>query len=219
MLAGLLRTVADVLLADSARGRMARQLLRGFIIGDGPDIRDGPVRSLPQPPDGNVPQSSDSPPRTAREHAPARTKPVLAASDWPDTAAAIRERLSEQGVSQQALARHLGVPKTAINKAIGPQAKAPSEALQNKLRAWVGGPKEHHPPAAIAVRTDHLPATMLSGGEQARLSGYLSGLASDRDLRRQFQATRDVIEAAASGAELATEIIGKVRQGLANGAG
>jgi hypothetical protein len=209
MLAGLLRTVADVLLADSARGRMARQLLRGFIIGDGPDIRDGPVRSLPQPPDGNVPQSSDSPPRTAREHAPARTKPVLAASDWPDTAAAIRERLSEQGVSQQALARHLGVPKTAINKAIGPQAKAPSEALQNKLRAWVDRSDQH---------ADPLPALTLVQAERDRLSGYL-GLATDHDLRRQFRATRDVIEQAASGAELAAEIIGKVRQGLANGAG
>jgi hypothetical protein len=211
MLAGLLRTVADVLLADSARGRMARQLLRGFIIGDGPDIRDGPVRSLPQPPDGNVPRSSDSPPRTAREHAPAKTKPVLAASDWPDTAAAIRARLSEQGVSQQALARHLGVPKTAINKAIGPQAKPPSEVLRARLRSWLDDP-----PAA----DDPLPpATRLLDGERERLSGYLS-LGGDRHaLREQFGIDRGILEAAAAGDVLAPAIVSRIRTSLSNGAG
>jgi transcriptional regulator with XRE-family HTH domain len=207
MLAEIFRSVANVLLADTARGRMARQLLRAIIVEDD-ELQDGADPQLPQPPDGNVRQSPDSATRIPRERPPARTKPVLAASDWPDTAAAIRARLSEQGVSQQALARHLGVPKTAINKAIGPQAKAPSEALQNKLRAWVDRSDQH---------ADPLPALTLVQAERDRLSGYL-GLATDHDLRRQFRATRDVIEAAASGAELATEIIARVRLGL-NGAG
>ena len=202
MLTSLLRSVADVLLADTARGRMARTLLRGFIVGD--DVQnvlpDQRVRDLPLVAEG------DSPARTPREHAPAKTKPVLV-DDWPATAAAIRVRLSEQGVTQQGLARRLGVAKTQVNKAIGPQAKVPSEALRNKLRAWVEGP-------TVA----ELPALTLIQAERDRLSGYL-GLASDGDLRRQFQATRDVVEAAASGQTLAAEIIGRVRQGLANGAG
>ena len=49
MLAEILRSVADVLLADTARGRMARTLLRGFIVGD--DVQnvlpDQRVRDLP----------------------------------------------------------------------------------------------------------------------------------------------------------------------------
>jgi hypothetical protein len=63
-----------------------------------------------------------------------------------------------------------------------------------------------------------LPALTLVQAERDRLSGYLSAT-TDKDLRRQFQATRDIVEAAASGATLASEIIGRVRAGLANGAG
>ena len=208
MLTSLLRSVASVLLADTARGRMARLVLRGFIVGDD-ELQAPDVPQLPR-----VGAVSDSP--ATREHAPAKIKPVLA-DDWPATAAAIRVRLSEQGVTQQALARRLGVAKTQVNKAIGPGARAPSEALRNKLRAWVEGPTD--PPAAPnSPKVAELPALTLIQAERDRLSGYL-GLASDGDLRRQFQATRDVVEAAASGQTLAAEIIGKVRQGLANGAG
>jgi transcriptional regulator with XRE-family HTH domain len=212
MLAGLLRTVADVLLADSARGRMARQLLRGFIIGDGPDIRDGPLRNLPQPPDGNVPRSSDSPTRTAREHAPAKTRPVLAASDWPALRTQVKAAIAAQGLTRAQAATEIGFTPGTFARWLSASSRPPGPEALERLRAWV-----KRPAAGSDQHADPLPALTLVQAERDRLSGYL-GLATDHDLRRQFRATRDVIEAAASGAELATEIIARVRLGL-NGAG
>lgn len=221
MLAEIIRNLAVELLGDSARGRMARQLLRAIISDDDADIPHDPVRSLPRPPDGNVSQSSDSSARTPREHAPARAKPGLA-SDWPALRAQVKTAIATRGLSRRQAALEGGFNPDSFSKWLSSSSRPPGAAVQVLLRAWVEAPDDPpaEGPAAIEGEGDPLPATMLSGSEQGRLSGYLSaGLASDRDLRRQFQATRDLLEQAAGGEVLAAEIIGKVRQGLANGAG
>lgn len=213
MLAEIFRSVANVLLADTVRGRMARQLLRAIIVDDDADIRDDPVRSLPQPPDGNVPQSSDSPPRTARERPPARTKPVLAASDWPALRTQVKAAIAAKGLTRAQAATEIGFTPGTFARWLSGSSRPPGPEALERLRAWV-----KRPAAGSDQHADPLPALTLVQAERDRLSGYLSAT-TDKDLRRQFQATRDVVEQAASGATLAAEIIGKVRQGLANGAG
>jgi len=54
---------------------------------------------------------------------------------------------------------------------------------------------------------------MLSRQEQDRLLGYLSS-GTTRELREQFGATRSVLEQAATGEELAADIVGRLRGAL-----
>jgi transcriptional regulator with XRE-family HTH domain len=225
MLGEIFRAATTLFLADIEPSRRLRAAILTTIVGDdtelhagvaqihGHDSRDDPVRSLPQHREDNVPRSSDSAPRTAREHAPARTKPVLAASDWPALRTQVKAAIAAKGLTRAQAATEIGFTPGTFARWLSASSRPPGPEALERLRAWV-----KRPAAGSDQHADPLPALTLVQAERDRLSGYL-GLASDRDLRRQFQATRDVIEAAASGAELATEIIGKVRQGLANGAG
>ncbi len=219
MPSGLLRTVADVLLADTERGRMARTLIRGFIVGDDADSQDGPVRSLPQPQDSTVRQSPDSSTRTKAERPPAKTKPVLA-SDWPALRDKVRTAIAAKGLTRRQAAAEIGgmAPDTFV-RLLGLSSRTPGAAIQARMRAWVEAVGAAPPAEGPAEIADPLPATMLSVSEQTRLSGYLSLGGNQAQLREQFGANRGTIEQAASGATLASEIIGRVRQGLANGAG
>lgn len=240
MLSGLLRTVADVLLADTERGRMARTLIRGFLVGDDADIQDGPVRSLPQPPDGNVPRSSDSSTRTKRVHAPARNSLDLASlesaaksagfpnqDDWPALRDKVRQAIAAKGLTRRQAATDGGFNPGTFARWLSASARPPGPEALGQLRAWVEGDHPQadvassaaHPPAEgpAAIADDPLPATRLLDGERERLSGYLS-LGGDRhDLRQQFGTARDVLEKAAMGQTLNAAIIDRVRTGL-NGA-
>ena len=93
--------------------------------------------------------------------------------------------------------------------AVGILAPAGPEALE-RLRAW-----GKRPAAGSDQHADPVSPTRLSPGEQAKLVGYVS--LGEREARQRFGITGAVIEQAASGAELATEIIARVRLGL-NGA-
>jgi transcriptional regulator with XRE-family HTH domain len=210
MLAEIFRSVANVLLADTARGRMARQLLRAIIVEDD-ELQDGADPQLPQPPDGNVRQSPDSATRIPRERPPARTKPVLAASDWPALRTQVKAAIAAKGLTRAQAATEIGFNPGTFARWLSGSSRPPGPEALERLRAWV-----KRPAAGSDQHADPVSPTRLSPGEQAKLVGYVS--LGEREARQRFGITGAVLEQASSGASLAEPIITRLREAL-NGAG
>jgi hypothetical protein len=229
MLSGLLRTVADVLLGDSERGRMARTLIRGFIVGDAelhagvaqlprPDRREVAHPSLPDISEGNLTNI------TGRVHKLPRTKEerhkadLAPSSDWPDLQQQLRATIQARGLTRAQAALEVGATPGTFIRWLGPSSHPPAPAARARLRAWVEDPPAADPLPVLASVPVDLPALVLTPGERELLSGYLSLGGDRRDLRLQFGASLDVLEKAAMGQTLAAEIVNNIRGGLANGA-
>jgi hypothetical protein len=88
--------------------------------------------------------------------------------------------------------------------------RTPRSPVQRKIRAWLASTAGNGEDVEGLISP-----TQLTRDEQGRLAVYLS-TSNRRELREQFGATRETLEQAVAGQELAGAIVTQLRAGLDN---
>jgi hypothetical protein len=142
-------------------------------------------------------------PRAASFHARPRQDDVA----WTALRDALRQHLDAGTITRPELAK-VGVKRNSLSGHLG--RRVPGAAVQAAARRWLE--------KTAAANNAETPMTMLSRPEQDRLLGYLSTSGgTQRELKEQFGADRDTLEAAAAGEALAPEIINRITAAMTPG--
>jgi hypothetical protein len=138
---------------------------------------------------------------------------------WSGIRADMRAAMQADKITAPQLARRLGLSASAIDKASAPSQPPPSEAIINKIRAWLDGraavaERSPAPSVAIAVvksGNGALPAaTRLSDGDRQRLADRTEGM-PDRDIRQRLGIDQDTLDRLVIGRPVPPEAIAKAR--------
>ena len=130
----------------------------------------------------------------------------------------LRAEMTSRKLSNRRAAREIGCAAGSLQKYLAATRKSPSPMNRKRIRAWLAGrpAREAEVPASVPSRPA-VPSHQLTVAERDKLLGHLS-LVAEGDLRKEFGASRAVLEQAAAGQELAAEIIGRVRSVMTTGA-
>jgi len=221
-------------------GPNARRLLRLLLA----EIEDPAEADRPNPPataNGKTATARDPRPATVerkqrRQRAQARMNGAapappsnMSAEEWAQLRSEFHQEIRRRHVTRGALAATIGVSHGAVCGWLAPNSAAPNAANLAKIRTVDGAPAVPAPalaevqPVTMPAHTEADPAEgslapfKLTEMECDRLHGHLS-MSDERTLRATFNATRVVLEKAAAGSRVDSEIVARVRAALANGA-
>jgi hypothetical protein len=152
----------------------------------------------------------------------ANGEPAASGGDWPTLRQQLRDRIAESGSSYAEIAVMVGCKKSTLETWASRNSPPPGRDSTARFRKWLhdaptAPAAEPEAPAEPAAPEDSLTLFRLSDGEQDRLRGHLS-MSDDRTLRTTFNATRPLLEKAAAGSRVDSEVVPRMRAALANSA-
>lgn len=201
-------------------GPNARRLLRLLLAeidapaeADRPIAPDGGVRLRPSP--ETIARKKRKERAKLRQDAASVADGKAGAGGWTELRQALRARIADRGLSYRQVANEIECRQGTLRTWLSQSSTAPSERAQARLRRWLREGAALPEPDAMAAPVEHdlPPPYRLTAAEQASLAGHLA-LGNARELRDRFGANRELLEQAAAGEHLASEVIVRVRAAL-----